>query len=105
MIMEKVTYVKVNSANVRMDNSVDAEKVFDIACNVNASGEYINSYDSGEVREGDVTIATFSRYGESNFNLSFQTSDATKMCSIVTAVNAFIADVNEYVSENSLVNL
>lgn len=32
--MEKVTYKTLNSANVRVDNSVDSERVYDISANV-----------------------------------------------------------------------
>lgn len=45
--MGKVNAVKLNSANVKYDNSVDAEKVYDIESNVNLQKARIISFDGG----------------------------------------------------------
>ncbi len=105
--MEKVTYKSLNSANVKMDNSVDASRVYDIAANVNVNGNDANNI-NGNVRRKDNSsgdIATFSSSGSKYLSINFQGVEADEMCTVTEAVNAFIADVKSKVGTESPVSL
>lgn len=100
--MSKIDFTKLNSANVTADNSVDTEKVYDINANVNISGNSVNSIDGGSVKNDDVQVATFSRWGENSLNINFMNVDAMAMCSIITEVNAFIEWVETKVQTETI---
>lgn len=92
--MNKVTIKSLNSANVRMDNSVDAERVYDIAANVNVSGTEVTDT-NGEVRpKGDSSsvIASFNSYGTDNLSVNYLGINAEQQQAVNAAINAFIAD-------------
>lgn len=91
---EKVQSVALNSANVRYNNAVDTEKVFDIEVNVSIRGNVVGSFDGGVVKKDSMVIASFSMYGENNLSISFQNvTDPMEMCSILNAVSEFIENV------------
>lgn len=92
--MNKVTIKSLNSANVRMDNSVDADRVYDIAANVNVSGTEVTDT-NGEVRpKGDSSsvIASFNSYGTDNLSVNYQGINAEQQQAVNAAINAFISD-------------
>lgn len=116
--MEKVTYKTLNSANVKVDNSVDTERVYDISANVNignmaemdASPEDINnvsSIDNGLVkRKADgMTVATFNSYGDNNLSINHQNTDSVEQCEVTNVINAFISEVKSKVQTVSPVSL
>lgn len=114
--MEKVIYKTLNSANVRVDNSVDTERVYDISANANIGGmadmgpgdsNSVSSIDSGEVkRKSDgMMVATFSSYGDGNLSINHQNTEASEQCTVTNAVNAFIEDVKSKVKTVSPVSL
>lgn len=96
----KVTLEAVNSANVKVNNSVDAEKVYEISANLNVSGKVVNNVADGVVKQGDVVKANFQRWSAENLNIQFQTSDVMEMCSVINAINGFIADCEKAVENN-----
>lgn len=116
--MEKVTYKTLNSANVRVDNSVDTDRVYDISGNANIGGmpmmntgsdvmNSVSSIDGGDVkRKSDgMTVATFNSHGGGNLSINHQNTDAEEQCLVTTAVNAFIEDVKNKVKSASPVSL
>lgn len=98
----KVNAVKLNSANVKYDNSVDTERVYDIESNVNFQDGNIVSFDGGVVRKDEVVKATFSKYGENQEGLTFQNVERVEKCAIIEAVDAFFADVEVSVVESPI---
>lgn len=98
----KVTLEAVNSANVKVNNSVDTDRVYEIAANLNVSGNVVNNVADGVVKQGDVVKANFQRWSAENLNIQFQTSDVMEMCTIINAINAFIADCEGAVTEGEL---
>ena len=103
--MSKVTFVKVNTANVRVDNSENTERVYDIECNINTSDSGVNSFEAGEVMAGETMMASFSFYGERNLSINFHVADAVTMVNVLNAVNSFMDDTRELVSGTELLNL
>lgn len=102
-----VTVKSLNSANVRMDNSVDADRVYDIAANVNVQGTEVTDT-NGEVRQkGDSSsvIATFNSYGTDNLSINYQGLNAQQQQAVNTAINAFIADAKAEVSTGEAFNI
>ena len=72
---------KMNSANVRLDNSGDPGRVYDVAADVNVGDGDITSSDGSVARDG-FQIAGFSCYGPSDDNLSinYQNVPASQQC-------------------------
>lgn len=103
---QKVTIKSLNSANVRMDNSVDAGRVYDIEANVNIStGNYVQSIDSGSVKKEMNEVATFSSWGGDNLQINYNGVGAEEQCAIITAVNQFITDARAKATEGSMLTL
>ena len=100
--MKKVNAVKLNSANVKYDNSVDTERVYDIESNVNFQDGNIVSFDGGVVRKDEVVKASFSKYGNNQESLTFQNVESEEKCAIIEAVDAFFASVEESVVESPI---
>ena len=100
----KVTLEAVNSANIRVNNSVDADKVYNVVANLNVQGERISNVSDGIVKLGDEQKATFNKWSSDNLNIQFQTSDVMEMCSVINAINGFISDC-EMAVENNEFNL
>lgn len=98
----KVTLEAVNSANVKVNNSVDTERVYEISASINVVGNTMNNVSDGVVKQGEVVKANFQRWSADNLNIQFQTSDAMEMCSVINAINAFIADCERAVTEGEL---
>lgn len=102
VIMGKVNAVKFNSANVKYDNSVDTERVYDIESNVNFQESRIVSFDGGIVKKDEVVKATFSKYGNNQEGLTFQNVEREEKCAIIEAVDAFFAEVESAVEVSPL---
>lgn len=98
--MKKVVLEKINSANIKVTNSTDYDKVYDIQANLAVSGTVINNVQDGVVTLSETRKANFYRYDENNLNIQFLTTDETEMCSIVAAVNAFINNCVQAVTNN-----
>lgn len=103
--MEKVTIKALNSANLRMDNSVDTAKVYDISCNVNIdSGNTVTSVESGSVLKDGIEVATFSSGGTDNLQIGYNSVKQEEQCAIINVVNEFISSVREKTAGNSLID-
>lgn len=98
----KVEFKTLNSANVTADNSVDNERRYEITANVNINGIKVDNISGGRVIKEGVEVASFSKWGESNTNFSFNGVDAVEMCSIITEVTAFCANVTEKVTNEPI---
>lgn len=89
---------KTNSANVRLDNSGDTERVYDVAADTDISENTAGSF-NGEVMRDGFQIAGFSCYGPSDDNLSinYQNVPASQQCAVLTAVQGFLAASRSFV--------
>lgn len=92
---------KMNSANVRLDNSGDSDSVYGVGANVDISEGNATSF-NGEVMKDSYQIANFSCYGTSDENLSinYQNVAASQQCAVLTAVQEFLAASRSFVSAN-----
>lgn len=100
---EKVAYEKVVRASVRMNNSVDASRVYDIEAEVNIEGGKANNVTSGTVKKEGTQVATFNSYGDNNLNINHSTKDEQERCAVTVAVGAFIEEVkNKVATTNTL---
>lgn len=106
MSTEKVTYKVLNSANVRIDNSVDADRVYDIFANVNVENTNVSGMDGDLRRKGETAdaVATFNSYG-GNLSVNYQGITPEEQQAVNTAINAFIEDVKAKVQNASPVSL
>lgn len=96
----KVTLEAVNSANVKVNNSVDTERVYEISASINVVGNTMNNVSDGVIMNGEERKANFQRWSADNLNIQFQTSDAMEMCTIINSINGFIADCEKAVENN-----
>lgn len=95
---EKVNAVKLNSANVKYDNSVDTERVYDIEANANLNDGEMVSMDGGVVRLEGVQKASFNLYGNHQQNINYMgIEDVQEKCSILMAIDSFISEVESAV--------
>lgn len=100
---EKVNAVKLNSANVKYDNSVDTERVYDIEANANLNGSKVVSMDGGVVRLDGVQKASFNLYGNHQQNINYMgIEDVQEKCSILMAIDSFISEVESAVEVSPL---
>lgn len=100
--MGKVNAVKLNSASVKYDNSVDTERVYDIESNANIQGNSVISFDAGIVKKKDVKICTFSKYGNNQLNVTFNNASVEDMCAALSAIEEFVESVKTTISENQI---
>lgn len=103
--MEKVKYEELRSAVVKMNNSVDSSREYEISANVSVQqGNTVGSIDNGIVRElGEnegMNIATFSAWSDKNKNVNY--NGAEDECAVLMAINAFIADCKAKVAEGGV---
>jgi hypothetical protein len=101
--MGKVNAVKLNSANVKYDNSVDTERVYDIESNANLNGDKVVSMDGGMVRLEGVQKASFNMYGNHQQNINYNgVEDVKDKCAILMAIDSFITEVESAVEVSPL---
>lgn len=99
MSTEKVAYASLVNAVVRMDNSVDAERVYEITSDVSISNNTIvQNFSNGIVKKGGTQVATFNSFGENNLNINYSVNESVEQCDITKAINAFMQDVKSKVS-------
>lgn len=106
MSAENVTYKALNSANVRIDNSVDAERVYNISANVNVAGTNVSNME-GAIRENNdvaAVLATFNSYDET-LSVNYQNITLEEQQAVNAAINAFIEDVKAKVGSVSPVSV
>lgn len=96
--MEKVTYKELVSAKVRMDNSVDTGRTYDIRAEVEISGNAVQDFGNGEATKDGATAATWTCYG-GTLNVTFYTQQDG--ADVLAALNAFIADAKAKAAEES----
>lgn len=103
--MEKVTIKALNSANVRIDNSADSERVYDITANVNVSGTNVTEI-NGEVRSKNDT-SVISTFNDSSYELSvsYRSLASEEQLSVNGAINAFMSYVKDKVSSGEAFNI
>lgn len=92
---------KMNSANVRLDNSGDSDRIYDVAANADVSSGYVNSF-NGEVMKDGVQIANFASNGttDESLTVNYQGVAASQQCAVLTAVQEFLAASRSFVSAN-----
>lgn len=107
MDMSKVKFEKLTSAGIKTTNALDESRTYSIEANVNIKdGNVLKSIEAGYVRKNGMTMCTFSKYGNDNLNTNFQNvGDIMVMCGILQAVDAFIGEVTQKVSEGNSVVL
>lgn len=103
-----VAPVGLNSANVRFDNSKDADRAFDLSANVDISNNTAHNF-SGEAYKDGVHMARFNCHNIggniNNLSIDFQNVEASQQGAVLDAVQQFIEAVRAYVSENSTATL
>ena len=105
--MSKVKFETLKSAVVKMNNSVDVARSYEISANVNVqSGNTVGTIDNGVIRELGVdegNIATFNAWSDTNANYSF--NKECDKCDVIEAIDAFIADVKSEVANGVDINV
>ena len=97
----EVQSIALNSANVRYNNANDEKRVYDIEANVNIQGQNVYGFESGVIKKENVQVATFSMWGD-NLNPSFQGLEPNERCSVLMAINDFIASVEQNVETSPI---
>lgn len=106
MSAENVVYKALNSANVRIDNSVDAERVYNISANVNVATTNVSNME-GAIRENNDVAAVLATFNSRDGILSvdYQNITLEEQQAVNAAINAFIEDVKAKVENVSPVSV
>lgn len=102
---EKVAYEKVVRATIRVNNSVDASKVYDIEADAEVNNGVVNYINSGTVKKDGSQVATFNSYGNENLSINHNVGEKQEQCEITAAVNTFITDTKAKVATAQSVSL
>lgn len=95
-----VQKVRINSSNELYDNRSDESRVYDIEANVNIASGAVNNIDSGSVYNGGTLVANFNSWERNHLNVTYIGVELDEQNSINAAVNAFISEVKEAVSNS-----
>lgn len=102
--MSKIKYEALNSANVKVNNSGDLERVYSIEANANVNSlNEVSNIDNGVVKKDAEQKATFNVWGDNSLNISFYNATSDEQCAVINAVNAFIKDVKSHVADTPFV--
>ena len=102
--MSKIKYEALNSANVKVNNSSDLERVYSIEANANVNNlNEVSNIDNGVVKKDAEQKATFNVWGDNSLNISFYNATSDEQCAVINAVNAFIKDVKSHVADTPFV--
>ena len=102
--MSKIKYEALNSANVKVNNSGDLERVYSIEANANVNNlNEVSNIDNGVVKKEAEQKATFNVWGDNSLNISFYNATSDEQCAVINAVNAFIKDVKSHVADTPFV--
>lgn len=102
--MGKIKYEALNSANVKVNNSGDLSKTYDIEANANVNNlNEVSNIDNGTVKKDTEQKATFNVWGDNSLNISFYNATSEEQCAVINAVNAFIQDVKSHVADTPFV--
>ena len=102
---EKVAYEKLVRATVRVNNSVDESKVYDIEADAEINNGIVGSINSGKVKKDGSQVATFNSYGNENLSINHNVGEKQEQCEITAAVNTFIADAKAKVAASDPISL
>lgn len=102
---EKVTYKELRNATVHIDNSVDAEKVYDISADVMIrESNKVESFQNGTVTKDSGQVANFSCWGDgTNVSINYTGVTSEKQCEVLEAVGAFMKSVKDKVETDGAV--
>lgn len=102
---EKVAYEKLVKATIRVNNSVDASKVYDIEAEAEISNGFVGNINSGKVKKDGSQVATFNSYGNENLSINHNVGEKQEQCEITAAVNTFITDTKAKVAAAQPISL
>lgn len=101
----KVGFAALNSANVKLNNSQDEARKYDVAANANIQGTEITSMDSGSVTTKDgMQVATFNTTGmPGGYNINtYNSVGDEERGDVLAAINSFITGAKAYASSNAI---
>lgn len=102
--MSRIKYEALNSANVKVNNSSDLERVYSIEANANVNNlNEVSNIDNGVVKKDAEQKATFNSWGDNMLNISYSNVEAEEQCTIINAVNDFIKDLKSHVADTPIV--
>lgn len=104
--MSKITYEALNSANIKVNNSSDAERIYNIEANTNVNNlNEVTNLDNGILTKDAEQKATFNVWGSNSLNISFYNTTSDEQCGILQAINQFIEDTKDFIKNNGMYTL
>ena len=104
--MSKITYEALNSANVKINNSSDIEKIYNIEANANVNNlNEVTNIDNGILMKDAEQKATFNVWGSNSLNISFYNATSDEQCGNDQAINQFIEDAKNFIKNNGMYTL
>lgn len=96
----KLNLVTIVSQVLRLDNSADNERGYDIKADVNYQGNEVASIQSGTLRDADGNVVSFASYNGTD-NLRVEFNGAPDRGAAIEAIDDFIASVKNYNSDSN----
>lgn len=86
-------FEKLQRVNVEVSNVDDASRKYAITADAQIAAGKVENFNNGQVRDGDMFIASFSRWSDSNLSVSFNNLGSEEQCAILAEINAFVESV------------
>lgn len=100
--MAKVNYGTVVSANVRVDNSTDEAREYEISAIANLNHETPQNFDSGTVKKSNICVATWNAWADTNLSINYTTLNANTIYAISNAIIDFIDEVKKTTADTPI---
>jgi hypothetical protein len=95
-------FEKLQRANVEVSNADEPSRKYAITTDAQIANSKVENFNNGQVKDGDVFVASFSRWSAQNLNVTFNNVEAEEQCAILAEINAFVESVEALAASHLL---
>jgi hypothetical protein len=95
-------FEKLQRANVEVSNADEPSRKYAITTDAQIANGKVENFNNGQVKDGDVFVASFSRWSAQNLNVTFNNVEAEEQCAILAEINAFVESVEALAASHLL---
>lgn len=86
-------FEKLQRANVEASNADEPSRKYAITADAQIAKGKVENFNNGQVKDGDVFVASFSRWSAQELNVTFNNEEAEVQCAILAEIHAFVESV------------
>lgn len=90
---QTINFGGIVSAVIKVDNSSQEERQFDIQAQARINGQQVEAIENGQVTTGGKSVADFNSYQDGYLSINFQPGESRE--SLYQAIEAFIQSVRQ----------